>query len=149
MARGPESAAPRFRPAPRGPSPLARLLPVAIVLGLVLVGSLAWGNRGRLSLRCTEGRLEAHRGTVIPWREVPLEDPIFVPLPVSEDRCIDATFGSRRALESAYLDAAVTSVDHAISSGSAQDVQRSLATLDLIIAAAEDPRRHRDAPDST
>jgi hypothetical protein len=110
-----------------------------VVLAVLAVGSVAASavaNTGRFALVCVDGKMEARRGSLLPGRMKPLPDPLFVPLTVPPALCRNSEHGSRRALERAYIETAIASVDAAIAAGSAEDLQRSLASLELMLGSA-------------
>jgi hypothetical protein len=111
---------------------------VLLLLTGAAVAALWWANETHYALRCTDGKLEATQGSMLPVGESALGDPLFIALPVPDSLCQDTTYRSYAALESAYLDTAVASVDAAIAGGSGEDLQRGLATLELILSAAGD-----------
>lgn len=115
-----------------------RLVGLVGALLLFVAAAAAAANAGRFGLRCIDGKIEARRGTVVPGRMTRLRDPLFVPLTVPPALCRDTDFGSRGALERAYVEAALASVDAAIAAGSDEDLQRSLASLELLLGAASD-----------
>jgi hypothetical protein len=108
---------------------------VAVV---ALATALAAANRGRLSLRCIDGELEARRGRWLPWGDAALAAPELPPLPVPAARCRDRSMRDRAALETAWVEELEAAVVHAVAEGSAAELSALLDVLELRSAAGED-----------
>lgn len=127
---------PRFDPGARATGQLAerrvRLLALvggALVLALV-ASSVA--NAGRASLRCVDGLLVAHRGSLMPVGEEPLDDPSLPPLPVPAAACEDEELAGLPELRARYRELTRSRVDEVIRSEDRIAIESTVAALDAM-----------------
>lgn len=131
---------PRFDPGVRGFGPLAerrvRLLVLAggaLVLALV-ASSVA--NAGRVSLRCIDGQLVAHRGSLLPVGEEPLDDPTLPPVPVPSAACEDEELPGLAELRARHRELTRGRVDEAIRSDDRVAIESTVEALDAMVDPA-------------
>ena len=130
----------RFDAGTRGSGQLAerrvRLLLLAggaLVLALV-ASSVA--NAGRASLRCVDGQLVAHGGSLLPVGEEPLDDPTLPPVPVPAAACEDEELPGLAELRARHRELTRGRVDEAIRSDDRVAIESTVEALDAMVDPA-------------
>lgn len=106
----------------------------ALLLALV-VSSVA--NTSRVSLHCDDGVLVAHRGSLMPVGDEPLDDPSLPPLPVPMAVCEDEEFPDLATLRTRYHEIARTRMGEAMAHHPTAEPLEP-ATLDALAELPED-----------
>lgn len=87
---------------------------VLVACGAVALVTSSVANFRRVSLRCIDGDLVAHRGRPLPFGEELMDQERYPPIAVEDEHCLDVTLGSVRELERRYVDWTVSRVDEAM-----------------------------------
>jgi len=98
---------------------------------LALVASSV-ANAGRTSLRCVDGQLVAHRGSLMPAGEEPLDDPGLPPLPVPAAACEDEELAGLPELRARHRELTRGRVDEVIRSEDRVAIESTVEALDAM-----------------
>jgi hypothetical protein len=126
---------PRFEPAARASGPAERRIRLLVLAGGALVLALvasSVANAGRVSLRCVDGQLVPHRGSLLPVGEEPLGDPSLPPVPVPAAACEDEELEGFAALKARHLELTRGRIDDAIRSADRVAIESTVEALDAM-----------------
>lgn len=115
-----------------------RLFVAVAACGLVGLVAASVSNLRRVTLRCVDGHLVAHRGRALPFGDVPLDLRRYPPIRVPDERCETQTLSSIKELERKWVALTVSRLDAALAEGNRDELESAALWMELLDPARRD-----------